>query len=172
MKKPDQVIVRKLSYEQLEQRFMKIGRDFKDYKKEWVFNVVRNKNIFTISAYSTKKVVYIDSRVKEQSAKNMVITVVEKEDYFLLDKSFNYRFVDNLWIRIIPHLTYLICIVNTVLILISYLYQKKQNVLLDKFEFVLIILSLIQYFSFRKAKEIEMNRHKVIEEILQRLIYD
>jgi hypothetical protein len=96
MEKSDQIIVRKLSYEQLEQRFLKIGRDFKEYKKEWVFNVVRNKNVFTISAYNTKKVVYIDTRVKKQSAKNMVITVVEKEDYFLLYKSYNYEFLDNL----------------------------------------------------------------------------
>ncbi len=172
MEKSDQIIVRKLSYEQLEQRFSKIGRDFKEYKKEWVFNVVRNKNIFTISAYSTKKFVYIDYRCNVQSAKNMVISVEEKEAYLLLSKSFKFRSLDFFWVKIIPNLTYIMLIVNTTYIVISFLQQGRINELFGKIELVIIVFSLGWYYKLHGSKRLEIERNQIIEEILQRLIYD
>ncbi|MGB7595510.1 MAG: hypothetical protein WBL80_08085, partial [Erysipelotrichaceae bacterium] len=126
------VTVRKLSMEQLEQRFIKIGRDFKMYKKDWELFTTKNKDTFTVYAYNKKRFIggrrggasrrLTELQNKEQCSKLMKIRIIESDGALLLEKDFRYTRTNFILVKVIPNLLYFAFILNTLYWVASYVY--------------------------------------------------
>jgi hypothetical protein len=172
MKDRETIIVRKLNTEQIEQRFIKMGRDFKAYKKDWSLSVTQNENIFTVHALNNKRFISVNYHSTDQSAKSMKISIIEKEGILLLEKDFNYSRSHFVLVKLIPNLTYSIFIVNTLYMIISSIQHIKINRWFEYAELLLVGTSVVWLYINKGSAKLEKDRFRIIEEILQRLIYD
>jgi hypothetical protein len=172
MKKSEIIVIHYLSFEQLEQRFDKISRDFKEYKKEWVFGVEKNKNLFTISAHSKKKFIGINARSTDELAKTMKISVKQDVDKLILEKKFSYSISHYIIVKIIPWIIYSFAAIYYSYLAVFLLLGNNIDSAFRINDVILVGTSVAFCYAFWGAKKLEKKRLIIIEELLQRFIYD
>lgn len=163
------IVLNNINFEQFEKRMYKIGKDFKDYKKEWEIEVRKSDKVFYITARSKKRIIMGDGGGRDEIAKYMKIIVFEDVEKLRLEFKYSYRFDHFVLIKLIPWTIYLLDSIFLFNIIYQNLFGNEMNIQYG-YGFVLLILTMTIIFCFWGSEKLEKERLKIIEELLNRFV--